>query len=162
MTARSRRRRPAPGQLVFTFLLRWLPIEPPRPAPPPLPHGWWRRDRRKAPTTPVARSADRDDATIDRWLRRGAACVLCGSWPAPCDRRIGARLLLVCRHCDRRPETAERLNEIVSTDWAASPGEAVQRARGPGVPSPESERRAYHQVQGEMGGNHDAGVINPI
>jgi hypothetical protein len=125
MTARSRRRRPALGQQVFSFLLRWMPIEPPRPAPPPpLPHGWWRRHRPTPPTTPAARSADRDGRIIDRWLRRGAACVLCGSWPAPCDHRIGARLILVCRRCDRRPDTTARLHEIVCTDWAASPGEA--------------------------------------
>jgi hypothetical protein len=120
MSRPSRRRRPAPGQLAFSFMLTWLPIEPPRP-PPPLPAGWWRR-RRTAPARPPERQSARDYRTVSRWLRRGAACVLCGSWPAPCDRRIGGRLILLCRGCDRLPDAAARLTEIVCVDWTAARG----------------------------------------
>jgi hypothetical protein len=82
-----------------------------------LAHGWWRR-RRKATVRPVERSARREDWTIGRLLRRGAACALCGRWPAPRDRRIGGRLILLCSGCDRRPDTAARLAELVFVDWA--------------------------------------------
>jgi hypothetical protein len=114
------RRRPAPGQLAFRFFVEWLPIEPPRPPPEPMPAFWWRR-RRQAPGKPPERSPDRDARTIDRWLRRGAACILCGSWPAPCDHRIRGRIVLVCKRCDARPDTAARLNELVFVDWVATP-----------------------------------------
>jgi hypothetical protein len=124
-----RRRRPAQGQLTFAFVLDWLPAtpppvlpSPPPPAetPPPRPAHWWRR-RRPAAVTPQARSPDRDARTVTRWLRRGASCVLCGFWPAPIDRRVGGRLLLLCRACAAKPEALVRLAEIVRVDWAAHP-----------------------------------------
>jgi hypothetical protein len=128
MTARSRRRRPAPGRQVFAFLLGWMPIVEPSPAPPapapppPLPAGWWRRRRAGAPTPSTARSETRDARTIGRWLRRGAACVLCRSplhpWPAPEAHHVGRRLvLLVCPACSVLPSTPDRLLELDAVDW---------------------------------------------
>ena len=54
-----RRRRPAPDQTVFQFLLVWTPLEPPRPPPLPLPHGWWRKSR-EAARRAQERPGDRD------------------------------------------------------------------------------------------------------
>jgi hypothetical protein len=111
------RRRPALGQLVFRFLIEWLPLEPPRPPPaPPLPGGWWRR-RREGHRTRQERSERRDDWTITRWVNKGVGCVLCRRWPATIHHKIGHRLLLVCGACDRRPDTLARLTEIVAVDW---------------------------------------------
>jgi hypothetical protein len=50
---------------------------------------------------------------VDRWVKRGAACLLCGHWPAPHDRLVRGRLVLVCALCDRRPDTDMRLDEVV-------------------------------------------------
>src|SRR5262245_24868013 len=120
---------PAQGQLTFVFMVEWLPLppRPPPPKPPPaLPSRWWRR-RREARKTLPERPTDQDARTIDRWLRRGAACVLCGSWPAPCDHRLGARLLLVCRRCEQKPDTLARLNETVRIDWTVNRREESPR-----------------------------------
>jgi hypothetical protein len=43
-------------------------------------------------------------------------------WVAPCERRIGGRLILLCRGCDRLPDAAARLNETVVIDWSDSHG----------------------------------------
>jgi hypothetical protein len=118
--------RPAPGQLMFRFLLVWMPLElrrPPEPAQRARPTlRWngpsWRPRRLRSESRP---SEDRLERTIDRLVRRRAACVLCGFWPAPCDHRIRGRLMLVCRACQARPETRTRLDEIVRVDWAATP-----------------------------------------
>jgi hypothetical protein len=118
MTRRLRLRlfqHPASNQLWFRWVTVWLPLDPPRP--PPLPAFWWRRAR-KAAERPPERSADRDSRTIDRFIRRGACCVLCGERWAPCDRRIGNRLILLCRSCDAMPNAMARIREIVSIEWA--------------------------------------------
>jgi hypothetical protein len=121
-------RHPALGQLAFRFLIDWLPIEPPRPPPAPspprpperLPSLWWRR-RRPATRRPVERSTARDGRIVDRWIRRGASCCLCKRWPAPYDRRVHGRLLLLCRSCQSKPDSSARIEEIIFTEWRASP-----------------------------------------
>jgi hypothetical protein len=117
MTRRRRFRYPAPGQMTFRFLLVWTPLEPPRP--PPLPHGWWRKSR-KAPERPPERPGEGDARTVNRWIKRRASCVLCGSWPAPCDHRIGSRLVLLCRDCNKKPDALARVREVISIEWAGS------------------------------------------
>jgi hypothetical protein len=112
-----RRRRPAPGQLLFIWVTTWLPLEPPCQRPPPLPAFWWRRGR-KAASKSLERPADRDARTIDRFIRRGACCVLCGERWALCDRRIGSRLVLLCRSCDALPSAMARIGEIAAVEWA--------------------------------------------
>ena len=74
----------------------------------------WRPRRNRGETRP---SSDRRDRIVDRWIRRGASCLLCGHWPAPHDRLVRGRLVLVCDACERRPDTGTRLDEVVREDW---------------------------------------------
>jgi hypothetical protein len=121
-----RRHRPARGQLLFIWVTTWLPLEPPRPTP--LPAFWWRKSR-KSTQRPPERSEDRDDRTIDRWVKRRATCLLCGGWPAPCGRWIQGRLIVLCRECDVRPNATVRANEIITQEWRELPDEWEPRGQ---------------------------------
>jgi hypothetical protein len=124
-------RRPAPGQLVFWFVLTpvpiyWSPPESPhraRPAPRWNAPSW--RPRRAR--TERRHAQDRRDAQVDRWVRRGAACALCKRWPAPHDHLVHGRLLLLCKRCESEPDSLARLGEMVATDWSptSDPAESV-------------------------------------
>jgi hypothetical protein len=46
--------------------------------------------------------------------------LLCGARWSPIARKVRGRILLVCRACDARPETAARLDELVAVDWQES------------------------------------------
>jgi hypothetical protein len=93
-------------------------LPPPRRSPAfELPKPRWWRSARKAPSTSPERRRDRTDQVIDRAMRRGATRTLCGYRWAPCHRRVRGYVLLLCRQCDARPETAARLAELVETDW---------------------------------------------
>jgi hypothetical protein len=59
--------------------------------------------------------------TVDRFIRRGAACCLCSAWPAPCDHHVNGHLLLLCRTCEARPDAMARLTELVTVDWRRTP-----------------------------------------
>jgi hypothetical protein len=61
------------------------------------------------------------DWQVNRWVRRGAACALCNHWPAPCDRRVGKWLIVLCRSCNAREDALARILEIVTVDWAETP-----------------------------------------
>jgi hypothetical protein len=127
MTIRPRRRRPAPGQTVF----RWLLADPPmflEPIAPVARRPVTRRPRRimlARPRRPVlARPRPSEEAaaaTAERFLRRRAGCALCGSWPATRDHWIGGRLLLLCKPCDGEPSAWARLAELVAVDWRPEP-----------------------------------------
>jgi hypothetical protein len=135
-----RRLRPAPGQLTFRFLVlvdadpagagsgapdtvavRDVAVEPPTTCQERVPRTRsidrpsWRPRRARGDSR---LSGDRRDWTVDRWTRRGAACLLCGHWPAPHDRLVRGRLVLVCGACERRPDTLTRLDEVVREDWS--------------------------------------------
>jgi len=58
---------------------------------------------------------------VDRWIKRRASCLLCRFWPAPCDHRIGNRLVLLCRDCNNKPEALARVREIISIEWTETP-----------------------------------------
>jgi hypothetical protein len=127
-------RRPAAGQMVFWFILSptpiyWMPPEPPqRSRPTPrrnVPS--WRPRRARSDSRP---SEDRQEWTINRLIRRHAACVLCGRWPAACDHRIRGRVMLVCRACESRPDTPVRLAEIAMVDWSATPDPVEEQPTG--------------------------------
>jgi hypothetical protein len=74
----------------------------------------WRPRRARNEIRP---SMDRRDWKVDRLVRRGASCLLCGRWPAPFDRLIDGKLVLVCALCERRANTGTRLDEVVREDW---------------------------------------------
>jgi hypothetical protein len=122
-----RRRRPARGQLSFWFIespvpIYWTPPEPSRrsrprsrPVIPP-----FRPRRARSDPGPFQSRVERQ---IERWVRRGAACLLCSSWPAPCDRWVGKWLIVLCRSCNALADAQARIEEIVKVDWAeTAPG----------------------------------------
>ena len=58
---------------------------------------------------------------MDRWIKRRASCVLCRSWPAPCDHWLGHRLVLLCRACNNKPDALTRVREVASIEWEETP-----------------------------------------
>src|SRR5262249_55602611 len=98
-----------------------MTLLPRQPAPAPVAQAWGRRHRKGPPPRPRGRSERPADEIVGRLLRRGAACVLCGRWPAPRDRRIHGRLVLLCSACDRRPDAGARLEEMIQIDWSRDP-----------------------------------------
>jgi hypothetical protein len=116
-----RRKKSLPGQLLFAFVTSPTPIFLTPPAAP-------RRDRRDSrwnvpswrPQRPHGErglSEERTDWQVDRWVSRHAGCCLCRAWPAPHDRLVGGRLVVLCKRCNTRPDSDVRLHEIISQDW---------------------------------------------
>jgi hypothetical protein len=58
---------------------------------------------------------------VDRFVRRGAGCCLCRRWPAPVESWVSGRIMLCCRTCAARPDTAARLREIADVEWVSTP-----------------------------------------
>ena len=120
-----RRHRPAAGQLSLAFTAFLddpviVAARPPvvarerRPAPRPINRPSWRPRRpRDAPRPPE----DVMERKVDRFVRRGACCCLCQSWPAPCESWVSGRIMLVCRSCAGKPSTPARLMEIRAVEW---------------------------------------------
>jgi hypothetical protein len=134
MRHRPRRfRRPAPGQMVFWFVVSpvptyWTPSEAPQCFKP--------RKRSNVPSFRRWRaggdprpSGNRVDWQVNRWVERGAACVLCNHWPASCDHLVRGRIMLVCRTCEARADTRVRLEEIALVDWRETPERLAQPGR---------------------------------
>jgi hypothetical protein len=55
---------------------------------------------------------------VDRFVKRGAHCCICRSWPAPVESWVSGRIMLTCRTCAAKPETAARLREIAEVEWS--------------------------------------------
>jgi hypothetical protein len=116
-----RRYRPAPGQLVFLFVAAIGDPPPPpvvargrTPAPCPTDRPTWRPRRARNQTRPPEATMNRK---VDRFVRRGAHCCLCRSWPAPVESWVAGRIMLVCRSCSGKASTPARLEEIASVEW---------------------------------------------
>jgi hypothetical protein len=69
---------------------------------------------------PSEPSNARREWQVDRWVKRGAACLVCGKWPAPVERLVLGKLVVVCRECDQQPSTAARIVETIAMDWEAT------------------------------------------
>jgi hypothetical protein len=121
----SRRHRPAAGQLTLMFVaalgdVAIVVAKPPvvprgrPPAAPPSDRPSWRPRRAGRQEKPPESTMERK---VDRFVRRGAHCCLCRSWPAPTEHWIDGRIMLVCRCCSAKPDTPARLREIASVEW---------------------------------------------
>jgi hypothetical protein len=116
-----RRDRPAPGQLMLLFVAALgdptpLPVvarERPR-APCPMDRPTWRPRRARGQARPPEATIN---TKVDRFVRRGAHCCLCRTWPAPVESWVSGRIMLVCRTCAGKPSTPKRLEEIASVEW---------------------------------------------
>ncbi len=120
-----RRHRPAAGQLSLAFVaalgdVAIVAAAPPvvarerRPAPRPIDRPTWRPRRpREAPRPPEAIV----EKKVDRFVRRGAHCCLCQTWPAPCESWVDGKIMLTCRACAGKPSTPARLAEIRAVEW---------------------------------------------
>jgi hypothetical protein len=116
-----RRHRPAAGQLMLVFLAAIDDPAPPpvvarerAPVPRPTDRPSWRPRRPGRETRPTEATIDRK---VDRFVRRGAHCCLCRSWPAPVESWVSGRIMLTCRTCAGKPSTPARLEEIASVEW---------------------------------------------
>jgi hypothetical protein len=117
----TRRYRPAAGQLMLLFLAALGDAAPPpvvtrgkAPAPHPTDRPPWRPrrpGRRERPSEGVM------NRKVDRFVRRGAHCCLCRTWPAPIESWVSGRIMLTCRTCAGKPSTPARLEEIASVEW---------------------------------------------
>jgi len=85
-------------------------------APTPCPAGRpsWRPRRLRTKARPPEATMDR---IVDRFLRRGAHCCLCRTWPAPVESWVCGRIMLTCRTCSEKPSTPARLEEIPVIEW---------------------------------------------
>jgi hypothetical protein len=139
MRRSTRSRRPAAGQLLLVFLgdvpvaeaiptpvielAEVLPapvadVTIPSPTTPaPVPTSPSPVDRAVPSRTRPRFSESRRDRTTARWLKRGAACLLCGAWPVPVDHVIEGRMVVLCKGCDAQPNARARMVEIVTEDW---------------------------------------------
>jgi hypothetical protein len=120
-----RRRKVLPGQLLFAFVTSPTPVFL---TPPAAPRHDRHDSRRNVPSWRPSRphgergpSEKRREWQTLRWLERKAGCLLCGRWPAPHDRLVCGRLIVLCKVCDARPESNERAIEIISQDWRIEP-----------------------------------------
>jgi hypothetical protein len=116
-----RRHRPARRQLMLVFLAALgYPLPSPvvaggrAPAPRPSDRPSWRPRRARNQTRPREGTMARK---VDRFVRRGAHCCLCRTWPAPVESWVDGRITLTCRACAWRPSTAARLEEIAVNEW---------------------------------------------
>ena len=57
------------------------------------------------------------DWKVDQFVRRGACCCLCRTWPAPVESWVAGRIMLVCRTCSEKASTPARLQEIAAVEW---------------------------------------------
>jgi hypothetical protein len=116
-----RRHRPAPGQLMFLFVAALGDPPPPpvvarakAPAARPTDRPSWRPRRARIQTRPPEATMARK---VDRFVRRGAHCCLCRTWPAPVESWVDGRIMLTCRTCAGKPSTPARLKEIAAVEW---------------------------------------------
>jgi hypothetical protein len=119
------RHRPAPGQLMLRFVAALgdaaiVAAPPPvvargrSPAPRPTDRPTWRPRRLRRRERPPEGVMDRK---VDRFVRRGAHCCLCRTWPAPVESWIDGRIMLTCRSCSGKADTQARLEEIAAVEW---------------------------------------------
>ena len=117
----SRRHRPAAGQLMLLFVAALGDPPPPAvvargrsPVPCPTDRPTWRPRRPGRQERPPEGVMDRK---VDRFVRRGAHCCLCRTWPAPVESWIAGRIMLTCRSCSGKADTMARLAEIALVEW---------------------------------------------
>jgi hypothetical protein len=120
-----RRHRPALGQLMLLFTAALGDPYPVAARPPVVarerrPETWqidrpsWRPRRARNETRPPETTMARK---VDRFVRRGAHCCLCHTWPAPVESWVNGQIMLVCRSCSGKPNTLARLREIAAVEW---------------------------------------------
>jgi hypothetical protein len=116
-----RRHRPALGQLMLLFVAALGDVAPPpvvargrAPAPRPTDRPSWQPRRPGMREKPPEATINRK---VDRFVRRGAHCCLCRSWPAPVESWVAGRIMLTCRTCAGKPNTLAHLEEIAAVEW---------------------------------------------